>query len=173
MSKVSSAVTEALVKGPDHSVEKNIKVDEENIQQNLINKTWDEMDAIYSDLASILANNSETFKSLVSMASNELKDFISEEEKKELDIIYAGYVRDLESICNDMLKVKKSYNGYSGKQKGEKETLMSISVLESYIVIHDKVKAVFPPMSIRLAEIVGGAAKHRDDSLTDKAETNV
>jgi hypothetical protein len=131
------------------------------------------MDKIYNDLAGLLANNSESFKTLMDLSANELKDFITDEERAELNIIYNGYVSDLNCICNDMLKVKKSYEKFTGKPRSEKETLMSISVLESYISIHDKILAVFPPTSIRAAEIVGEATNRRDQSLSHKGEVNV
>lgn len=161
MSKLDDAVRTAIIKGPNHQVAPN--VDKENINKNLTSKTWDDMDRLYDDLAKMLANNSESFKTLIEISKNELKDFIEIEEKNEIDILFNGYVRDLDSICNDMLKIKKSHKKFSGSQKDDNELLMSISVMESYISLHDKVLAIFPPISIRLAEIVGTAAKRKEE----------
>jgi hypothetical protein len=170
MSKVKNAVNTALTKGPDHI--EPAEVDKENIDKHLLNKTWEDMDKLYDDLTVMLANNSEGFKTLMDMSNNELKDYVNENEKAELGILYQSYVRDLDAICNDMIKVKKSYEKFTSKPKNEKETLLSISVLESYLSIYEKVQAIVPPTSIRLAEIVGEAVNRRDGKLETTGENN-
>lgn len=163
MTKLRTAIVDALVKGPEYQIPQD--VDKENIDKNLINKTWDDMNRMYDELAAMLANNSESFKTLMELSLYELKDYISSDEKTEIGILYKGYVRDLDTICAEALKIKRSYEHFTGAYKDENETLMSISVLESYISIHDKIMAIFPPMSVRLAEIVGEAARKRTEGL--------
>ncbi len=167
MSKVKSAVNDALVKGPEHRINTAPEnVDMENIEKNLKQKNWDDINNIYTDLAQMLANNSASFLSLASMADTDLKDYITVDEHSEVMVLAQGYCRDLNNIAVNMSKVHSSHLSSKGKIKDDNEFMNSVSVIEAYLSIHEKALALLAPVSARMVEIVGTAAERKQSGQT-------
>lgn len=130
-------------------------------------QTWQQVDDIYQTIAvgivDILGNVNEAIKfiNLVGTANN-----------NELVVTVNGIKRDVESFTQDLLKIKKRHDGYSGIIKNEDELALSFSVFEDYAMLHDRLKAIiFTPMltiSEFLAEASDKALNGTDASITLK-----
>lgn len=167
MSKLKNAVNTALVKGPQHNVNKAVdQVDMENLEKNLKQKNWDDVKKIHSDLIIMLANNSAAFQSLVGIAENDLPDFITADENTEVGVLARGYCRDLENISVDLLKVHSSHEKRMGKTTDETDFMNTVSVIEAYLSLHEKALSLLAPVSARMVEIVGTAADRKQSGQT-------
>ena len=165
MKKVNAATKKALY-NPEVPY-----VDKENIEKNLKNKDWEDMDNYYNEILKMIVESGESIKTLLNSIQGEVSSFITDEESKELYVLSKGYSTDLNNISIELDKVHKSHIGKKGKPQDETDELFFlISTLEAYISIYDKTLALLTPHMTRMVEIVGEAHERYQKSKIDIVE---
>lgn len=166
--KIQSAVTDAI-----HNPDKQIspEVDLENIDKQLGNKTWDDIEGLFRSISDILANVSVSFLEIIKATQTpELAPYITEEEKKECMILARGFSTDAHNFTNDVLKLHAVHKDRSGSVS-EGDLFLSFDIFERYIQLEEQLSALLIPTISRATEIIGEASQRRIEHLSSTPET--
>lgn len=131
------------------------ELDRRRIQKNIqqTKQNWSEVDEIYQALGEGLIDVGEQVNKAVSLI-NQVADL----NKDEVTITVRGLTSDISAFADDLAKIRKRHEGYTGVIKDENELALCLSVFSDYSILSERFKAItFNPM-LTISEFLAEAS---------------
>ena len=117
-----------------------------------IEQSWSEVDDISQSVAEGIVDIASNINSCIQFINTVNGNF-----DKGLIVTINGVKRDIKSLVDDLVKIKKRHTGMVGIIKDEEELGLCLSVFNDYVILNDRFRAIIFPSALSITEAFGDA----------------
>ena len=133
------------------------------------NKGWDELNELYTSVATMLATSNDNLLKVYS--NSDIVTNLSSEKAQEIQLTLDGIRKDFEQFANELVAIREMHKDKTGGIKNVDDSTKVIGIFESYNTFSGRYHAIITPNYTFLMQEAAFAearlAASLDNSATD------